>query len=63
MIVFRICQVERIADQLASQACWGIYRGVLMNVVEGYVIYPTIILEIFRVYSQHRGGQNTVSGP
>jgi hypothetical protein len=63
MIVFRICQVERTTNQLALQVCWGAYRGVLMNVVEGCAIYPTIILEIFRAYSQHRGGLNTVSDP
>jgi len=61
VVIFRILRAALIDNQLDSQAHWDAYRGVMINVIEGCVVYPAILLNIIRAHSQGYGSQNAVS--
>ena len=61
VVVFRILRAALIDNRLDSQARWDAYRGVIIKVIEGCVMYPAILLNIIRAHSQRYSSQNAVS--
>ena len=63
VVIFRVFQVGQATNQSASQTCWEIYCGPIVNVIEDCAVYPIIALSVFRAYCLYYGGQNVVGGP
>lgn len=63
MRVFGICQVERGGSQLTPRTQWEAHRGLIVNFVEGCVLYQVVLLSLPRVGPWHHAGQNAVSDP
>ena len=61
MVIFRILRVGLTDSQLTPRARWDSYRGAIVNVIEGCVVFPVLLLNIINACSQYYGSQNAVS--